>query len=102
MQVPDQDIPFDPAGPPCSPSPNSVLSLGGFRWLGMDGRLLRVPESMSEWADSRVELADRFGEDHQSAVGSLYGEAVDLNSRTLAYWEEAANRGGHSLQDLLT
>jgi hypothetical protein len=101
MQVPVEDLEFDPDGPPCVPYPGSVLNLGGFRWLGMDGRLLTVPSDLADWAADRAALAIEYGEDPQSGVGSLYGTAVDLNSRTLAYWEAAAQRGGYVLQNLI-
>lgn len=101
MQVPVTDTPYDPDGPACAPYPGSVLVLGGYRWLGMDGRLLTVPADFAEWAADRAQLATETGEDPQVEVGSLYGSAVNLTSRTLAYWEAAALRGGHVLEDLL-
>lgn len=103
MEEPIGGMPdFDPDGPPCMPYPNSILNLGGFRWLGMDGRLLTVPVGYDDLVASLVLTAEKTDEDLQSVVARIYGcHGVDLNSRTLAYWEDAAARGGHVLQDLI-
>ena len=33
----------------CAPYPTEILNLGGYRWLGMDGRLLTVPADMADF-----------------------------------------------------
>lgn len=99
MEVPIDDLPeYEPDGPPCAPNPNSALNLGGFRWLGMDGQLLTIPAGYEDYIKSVVAYED----DPQSHAAEIFGyRGVDLNSRTLAYWEDAAARGGYVLADLL-
>ncbi|QFG04580.1 hypothetical protein PBI_KEZIACHARLES14_3 [Mycobacterium phage Keziacharles14] len=101
MEVPLDDLVYDPDGPPCAPYPDSVLILGGYRWLGMNGRLLTITADFTEWAASRAAQAVEDDEDPQAGVGSIYGTAVNLTNRTLAYWEAAAIRGGYVLSELL-
>ena len=101
MQVPLEDIDYDPDGPPCTPFPGSILALGDYRYLGMDGRLLTIPASYQDVAADLAASAAEYGDDPQIEVGSIYGDPVHLTSRTLTYWEEAAQRGGYVLGDLL-
>lgn len=103
MQEPIGGMPeYDPDGPPCAPYPNSALNLGGFRWLGMDGELLTVPAGYEELLASLVQQAEEYGEDPQLIGASIHGyHGVNLDRRTLAYWEDAAARGGYVLGDLI-
>lgn len=102
MQEPIGGMPdFDPAGPPCAPYPTQILNLGRYRWLAQDGHVIVLPDSELEWADKRAADAVEEGEDPQTAVGGRFGDGTTLNTRTLAYWEAAAERGGNRLLDLL-
>ncbi|QBJ00193.1 hypothetical protein SEA_PHARAOH_3 [Mycobacterium phage Pharaoh] len=102
MQEPEGGMPdFDPNGPPCAPYPTEILNLGRFRWLAQDGHVIELPESELAWAQQQAEIAAEDGEDPQTAAGSMFGDGTSLNPRTLAFWEEAALRGGHTLSDLL-
>ncbi|ABE67325.1 hypothetical protein PBI_CHE12_3 [Mycobacterium phage Che12] len=69
--------PTDPVDPPegdVVPYPNDILKLGGNRWLSQEGRIIPVP----------------------------FGDEVDLEPNTLAYWESAALRGtGKPLSELI-
>lgn len=65
--------PVDPAEGDIAPDPMDVLTLGGNRWLGPNGRVLPKP----------------------------IGIPVDLQPNTLKFWEEAARRGGYVLSELL-
>ena len=95
MQVPEEDTEYDPDGPPCTPFPGSILILGGYRWLGMDGHLRTIPLEMAEFAEDVKGYAAKGSGDPQVLVASeLFEErAVYLDRRTLAYWEAAALRG---------
>lgn len=104
MQVPQFDIPYDPDGPPCTPYPGSILILGGYRWLGMDGNVRQIPSEKLANAEKLKVVAEVMGEDPQVFVGaSLFGDEspVSLDSRTVAFWEAAAVRGGSTLNDLI-
>lgn len=103
MQVPTTGTEYDPDGPPCTPFPGSILILGGYRWLGMDGKIRVVPLAKAEFAEELKKYAGEDGEDPQITVGSsLFPEhPVYLTSRTLAYWEKTALRGGHTLAQLI-
>ena len=103
MQVPLFNIDHDAPGPPCAPYPGSILILGGFRWLGMDGQLRVVGPGDSALVEAQKLTAAEYGEDPQEVVGAaLFREdPVNLTSRTLAYWEAAAARGGYVLSELI-
>ncbi|UJD20842.1 hypothetical protein SEA_ZIMMER_3 [Mycobacterium phage Zimmer] len=102
MQEPEGGMPdFDPTGPPCAPYPTEILNLGRFRWLGQDGRVIVMPDSEIAWAERRAAEAVEDGEDPQTAAGVRFGDGTNLNPRTLAFWEAAAERGGSTLADLL-
>jgi hypothetical protein len=69
--------PTDPVEPPVgdiAPYPDQILTLGGNRWLSLDGRVLPSPR----------------------------GVPCDLQPNTLAFWEAAALRGsGKPLSELI-
>jgi hypothetical protein len=102
MQVPLTDIEYDPVGPPSVPLPGSILILGGYRWLGMDGQLRVVAEEDAAFAEQIKDQLISEGSDPQMLGYYLSGErVVPLRGRELAYWEAAAVRGGHVLSELI-
>ena len=72
MMPPDRPQPPLP-GRRVHPYPNEALALGGGRWLEQTGEV----------------------------VTTLEGDECELKAVTLAYWEDAAVRGGHILSELI-
>lgn len=58
----------------CAPYPNSLIALGGNRWLNRKGEVVTNTDQ---------------------------GTPVPITPRTRRWWEEAARRGGNELADLI-